>query len=173
MLKVDQPQLITERLVLRKLGITDWEVVQFLRSDSGVNRYVDRPETPTKEEAIAFIEKICDGIDNRRCYYWVLCTKDNPEMIGSICLWNFALDVTSAEVGYDLHPTHQGKGYMKEALEAICNFSFDILQLTHIEAYTHKDNIASRKLLEKQGFILQEGKTDPGFPHNIVYRLAP
>lgn len=85
-------------------------------------------------------------------------------MIGSICLWNFSTDRKYAEVGYDLSQEFQGLGIMAESLKAVLDFGFNILSLGTIEAYTHKHNEPSRKLLIKHGFELIKDKTDE---HNI------
>jgi len=60
---------------------------------------------------------------------------------------------------------------MSESLEAICNFGFEKLALTAIEAYTHRLNDPSKKLLRKHGFQLSHDKTDPENEDNLVYTL--
>ena len=60
-----------------------------------------------------------------------------------------------AEVGYDLNPIFQRKGIMSEALNKVINFGFNELGLDNIEAYTHIQNENSKKLLEKNGFIVK------------------
>ncbi|WP_298508869.1 GNAT family N-acetyltransferase [uncultured Kordia sp.] len=165
------PEIQTERLLLKRLGNADWEIISFLRSDKTVNEFVKRPSAETKEKALAFIEKINNGIDNQLLYYWKITEKDASEMIGSICLWNFSEDKKTAEVGYDLHPKHQGKGIMNETLKGIIEFGFQKLNLDLIEAYTHRQNESSKKLLKKNGFTLIEGKIDPDNADNSVYEL--
>ena len=68
-------------------------------------------------------------------------------MIGTISLWKFSEDKKTAEVGYDLNPVFHNKGIMTEALNCVLKYGFTQLQLDKIEAYTHKENQASRKLL--------------------------
>lgn len=71
-------------------------------------------------------------------------------------MWNFSKDNKKAEVGYDLNPLFQRKGIMSEALKSILGFGFNNLNLDKIDAFTHKKNESSKKLLEKNGFILLE-----------------
>ena len=165
------PQIKTERLLLRKLKQSDWEMISYLRSDKNVNEFVKRPNANSKEKAFEFISKTNKGIDNRHLYYWIITEKNNDKMIGSICLWKFSKDHKTAEVGYDLSPDFQRKGIMNESLKIVLEFGFNNLSLDLIEAYTHRKNENSKKLLERNGFILIEDKKDENNPDNIVYQL--
>ena len=160
------------RLQFRSLNENDWELISFLRSDAQVNAYVDRPTAETKEKALAFIHKITEGCSQGQFYYWAICKAESQEMIGTICLWNFSVDQSIAEIGYELHPKHQGKGYMSEALETVISFGFESLELQTIEAYTHKNNLGSSRLLKKHQFDVLANKKDPYQPDNIVYALS-
>ena len=92
------------------------------------------------------------GIDEGKWYYWAITPKGNPQLVGTICLWNFNKTRTVAEIGYELHPAHQGKGIMQPAIETVVNFAFETLGLETVIAVTHNQNLASIKLLEKHGF---------------------
>ncbi len=165
------PEIITERLLLRRLVESDWDVISYLRTDKEVNKFVERPSAETKEEALKFINKIHKLIDKQTSFYWAITEKNNNQMIGSICLWNFSKDRKIAEVGYDLSPKFQGKGIMNESLKSIIEFGFKNLNLDLIEAYTHKRNVNSKKLLERNRFKLDMGKKDEHNQDNIIYKL--
>jgi len=170
------PHLTTERLLLRKLSLDDAEEIFVLRSDDVVNKYLDRPKTNDIDEAIAFINKVNIGVANDNWLYWVICFKDNPKLIGTICLWNLNEEENKAEVGYELNPEYQGKGIAKEALSCIIKFGFSTMHLDKIEAYTHKENLASTRLLEKFNFTRdphEESKIDFNVenPNTVVYSL--
>lgn len=165
------PELKTERLFLRRLEQYDWEMISYLRTDKTVNRFVKRSGAETKEKALDFIRRIDEGIDSGGSFYWCLTERDQSEMIGSICLWNFSKDRKKAEVGYDLSPEFQGKGIMNEALCKIVEFGFNTLNLDLIEAYTHRENSSSKKLLERNQFKLMEGKIDKENLDNLLFAL--
>ena len=171
MTKNNFPKIQTERLLLMRLENSDWKMISFLRSDKNVNEFVKRPSAETKEKAQAFIEKINTGIDNRNFYYWKITERNKNKMIGSICLWNFSKDYKTAEIGYDLSPNYQRKGIMNESLKNVTEFGFQRLNLDLIEAYTHRQNKRSKKLLEKNGFNLVQGKKDKDNADNIIYEL--
>lgn len=165
------PEIKTERLLLRKLKPADWEMISYLRSDKDINEFVKRPSAESKEKAMEFISKINDGINNQSLYYWTITEMNNIKMIGSICLWNFSKDKKIAEIGYDLSPKFQGKGIMNESLKNTLEFGFKNLHLDLIEAYTHKKNESSKKLLKRNGFTLVKGKKDKHNLDNIIYEI--
>ncbi|MBJ6367225.1 GNAT family N-acetyltransferase [Snuella sedimenti] len=169
--KNNLPEIKTERLLLRRLHPSDWQMISFLRSDKKVNKFVKRSSAESKSKALEFIEMINEGIDSRNLYYWVVTEKNRNEMIGSICLWNFSQDNTIAEVGYDLVPKFQGKGIMSESLQSILSFGFKELNLKAVEAFTHKRNMPSRALLESNGFKIILGKIDEDNVDNLVYEI--
>ena len=93
-------------------------------------------------------------------------------LVGTICLWNFSDDKKTAETGYELMPSYQGKGIMDEALGEMINYAFGKLKLHAIDAFTHRENKASAKLLEKQGFNLIVERKDEEVPDNIIFQLS-
>lgn len=156
------PKLDTERLVLRQLTIADAGPIAALRSNAAVNQYLARPKSTSPEEAIQFIDKINLNISNNTALYWVIALKENEVLIGTICLWNFNPEELTAEIGYELLPDFQGKGFMQEALQAVINYGCHTLQLKTITAYTLTENKASIKLLEKNNFIWATQNSEEG-----------
>lgn len=153
------PQLMTERLLLRRLSEADAHDILVLRSDEQVNQFLDRPACIDLEAAQSFIAKIEKGIINKESLYWVITLKGNDKLIGTICLWNFEADKMQAEVGFELFPGFQGKGIMGEALSEVLAFGFKELKLKTITALTNPGNLTSIKLLEKAGFLADSDYT--------------
>lgn len=165
------PKIKTKRLLLRELKQSDWEVISYLRSNLDVNKFVKRPSAETKKKALEFISKISNGTKKQNFYYWCVSEKSNIEMIGSVCLWNFSKDKKTAEIGYDLNPKFQRKGIMNEALKSVLKFGFKNLKLETIEAFTHNENVSSKKLLERNKFKLIQERKDEHNKDNIIYEL--
>jgi len=165
------PEFETRRLILRMPALNDWPEILFLRSDSVVNKYIQRPierQTNTKDDALKFIERMQHQGQLNTSFYWSICLKNNPKTIGTICLWNFTKDSSSAELGYDLNPDFHGKGIMSEALDLIVNFGFNELNKNSIEAFTHQNNRSSINMLERKGFQLNLSRKDE---HNALNRI--
>lgn len=165
------PRLSTDRLELRQLADSDDEAIFLLRSDDLVNTYLDRKKDTTLEDSRAFIKKINEGIAGNQWIYWAITLKDQPNLVGTICLWNFTADNSKAEIGYELIPQYQGKGYMHEALDKIIQYAFHTLRLDSLDAYTHKQNRASSKLIEKHSFKADPDRKDPENADLQIYTL--
>jgi len=146
------PTLETKRLHLRPLTLQDDREIFWLRSDEKVNQYIDRQRATSLEDAREFIQNIQEGISKNESLYWAISLKNESSLIGTICLWNFYKEENRAEIGYELLPSFQGKGFMQEAFERVIGYGFDVLQLQTIEAWTILTNHNSAKVLERNRF---------------------
>lgn len=166
------PKLETKRLILRKLEKCDKAEIFRLRSNDKVNKFIDRPKQKSINEASVFINKINKGVKNNEWIYWAITLKDHPKLIGTICLWNFSTTKVIAELGYELNPSLQGKGIMNESLLNVIEYGFNSIGLDIIEAYTHKKNNHSTKLLIKNGFEQDIEQRDTENLNNIIFTLV-
>lgn len=146
------PDLTTSRLLLRQLVAADSQILFRLRSDEGVNRYLDRPLAQSEKDATEFITTINEKIARHELLYWAILCKG--AWAGTICLFNLSKNTSGAEIGYELLPAFQGKGIMQEVLPAIIAFARQQLALKTIDACTHHQNVASIKLLLRFHFML-------------------
>ena len=149
------PIIETERLTLRKIEESDSNAILFLLSDKTINKFSKRPEDRGKiniSDTIKHIQKINKETENNQSIAWGIALKDSKGIIGTICLWNFSENYKNAEIGYNLKPTFQRKGFMSEALNAVIEFGFAELKIARIVAYTHNQNERSKKLLARNGF---------------------
>src|SRR5450432_1437881 len=165
------PILHTPQLKLRQLTNDDRVALFKLRNDESVSRFISRARQKDEKEAAGFIERINSDIAAGRLIFWAVCLNTDSSLIGSICLWNFSTDEKTAELGYELLPEYQAKGLMTEAVQSVTNFGFSSCLLDTMEAYTHRVNQRSKKLLIKFGFELVPGKTDPDNLNNTIYIL--
>ncbi len=161
----------TQRLQLKEIQEYHAEDILKIRSNEITNRFVKRNSPKNNYDALQFILTIKERIQNNQAFYWGISLKDQPNLIGTICLWNFSEDRMVAEVGYELLPDYHRNGIMSEALKAVLNVAFNDLHLQEIVAMTHKLNENSKVLLLKHGFMLEDGRNDEGVPENLVFSL--
>ncbi|MBK0402472.1 GNAT family N-acetyltransferase [Adhaeribacter sp. BT258] len=145
--------LHTERLLLREVQETDAPEIFIFRSDDRIMQYLDREKLNSETEALEFIGKYKKAIHENEGINWGICLKDSDKLIGTIGLWRFIKANHRAEIGYSLHPDFWNKGLMREAMQAVLDYGFQTLKLHSIEANINPKNEASRKLLEKHGFV--------------------
>ncbi|WP_250278255.1 GNAT family N-acetyltransferase [[Clostridium] colinum] len=83
--------------------------------------------------------------------------KKNNKVIGSISLSKDKLrsGVNSKCLGYVLSKDYWGKGIMTEAVKKIVQYCFVTLDLDILSVSHFKDNIASKRVIEKNGFIYE------------------
>ena len=82
---------------------------------------------------------------------WMIELKDGTH-IGESCFKGLS-ENGIAEIGYGILDEYQNQGYATEAVEAILEWAFQDSRVTAIEAETEEGNIASKRVLEKCGFI--------------------
>jgi ribosomal-protein-alanine N-acetyltransferase len=161
------PILTTERLTLRQLVINDEQEIFTLRSDSEINKYLDRQISNTIDDARDFINKITRSDS----LYWAITLSDKNVLIGTICLFGFSDENYKCEIGYELLTNFQGQGIMKEAVEKVIDYAFNTIKVKKIEAFMHRDNLSSIKLLEKFSFR-NSNEPDNTNPDLICYYLT-
>ncbi|MGF7118890.1 GNAT family N-acetyltransferase [Methanobacterium oryzae] len=90
---------------------------------------------------------------NNNCFFAITV---NDEAVGGIGLTlGEDIERISAEVGYWLGEEYWGKGITSLALKGIIDYGFNSLKLERIFAVPLENNIGSRRVLEKNGFVLE------------------
>lgn len=161
------PILTTERLTLRQPVPNDEQEIFTLRSDIEINKFLDRQKSNTIDDARDFIGKITKSDS----LYWAITLSGKNILVGTICLFGFSDENDKCEIGYELLTNFQGQGIMKEAVEKVIDYAFNTLKVKKIEAFMHRDNQSSKKLLEKFLFC-NSNVPDKANPDLIGYHLA-
>lgn len=65
------------------------------------------------------------------------------------------IERVSAELGYWLGESFWGRGIMSEAVRAMTRHAVETFQLTRVFAVPFESNVASHRLLEKAGYLLE------------------
>ncbi len=165
------PVLATERLTLRQLVIDDDQEIFTLRSDSEINKYLDRPPSNTVEDARNFINKVNENVSKNVSLYWAITLGNSNKLVGTICLFSFSDETKNCEIGYELLTNFQGQGIMKEAVEKVIDHAFNTIRVQKIEACLHRDNQRSISLLEKLSFK-NSNVPDETNPELVCYYLT-
>ena len=99
---------------------------------------------------------------------WMIELKDGTH-IGDLCFKG--LDPEGiAEIGYGILVEYQGQGYATEAVQAAVDWAFQHPKVMVLEAETTPENTASKRVLEKCGFIAN-GKIGEEGPRFTLKRL--
>lgn len=90
---------------------------------------------------------------------------DSDELVGDVGLF-LSEDGASAEVGFTLEPSSQGRGLAALAVRAALQLLFAATRATRVLAITDERNLRSIKLLERVGFEFVESR-------QAVFRAEP
>ncbi len=148
--------LLTERLLLRPIEAErDLLPMHAYRSIPEVCRYVPFvPGTPEQlAERLADPERTRSVIDAEgQVASLVIELRATGEVVGDLVLfWHSDSDL-HAEVGYVLHPDHEGHGYAAEGTRALLGLAFDHAGAHRVTARLDERNTASARLLARLGF---------------------
>ncbi|MBK7093964.1 MAG: GNAT family N-acetyltransferase [Saprospiraceae bacterium] len=145
--------LITERLLIRPVEMTDADALFKYRSDRKSNKYQGWiPET--LQDAKDFINTaISNKIDIPDTWFQlVIIIRSGSIMIGDIGIHFLNSDNCQVEIGYTLDKNYQHKGYATEGLNVIIDFLFNILNKHRITASIDPRNKSSISLVKRMGF---------------------
>jgi RimJ/RimL family protein N-acetyltransferase len=147
--------LYSDRLKLRNLQDKDWANFLRLHLDDNINQYI---------HAIESESAILAKFEQRNAQWefgsgdWlslVIERIDNHEFVGLIGFKCDDAQLRRAEVGYLIAPEQQRLGFASESLQAITDWGALQFSMHKYIGVCAQDNIASRKVLEKVGFILE------------------
>ncbi|MBF4691934.1 GNAT family N-acetyltransferase [Fusibacter ferrireducens] len=86
-------------------------------------------------------------------FYMYVIRDEKDAFIGRINLQMIRSENSiKAELGYRVDFNEQGKGYTSQAIKLILKAAFELYKVDEVIAGTSKENIASQRVLEKNGF---------------------
>lgn len=77
-----------------------------------------------------------------------------------------------SEIGYYLLQEVYSKGIMTEAVRQICEIAFEKLDIVRITGMVYEPNIASKKVLERNNFLLEGVMKQAVIKNNNIYDLC-
>ncbi len=140
----------TERLKLRPLTGADYDALYAYQSREDVTRLLYwGPRTPDEvrealERKIASVAISTEG----DVIALGVVLKDTGELIGDFVLEFVSQEHRQGEIGYIIHPDHQGHGYATEAGRELLRIAFEDLKLHRVVGRTRA---AQRRLVARAG----------------------
>jgi len=150
------PILQTERLLLRPLKLEDAEhIFKSWSSDPETVKYMQWDVHTSINDTERWLSAEEEAIESDENYTWGFELKNTRSLIGSggIC-YNTLYNMF--EIGYIIMRQYWGQGITSEAVKRIIAFAKEELGLKMLYAKHAKDNPASGRVLQKQGFVYQK-----------------
>lgn len=149
------PRMETERFLLRQIEASDAQEVFHYFSQDEVMKYYDLDVLKDISEARKIIDNWQKRYHKNEGLRWGIATKKDNKIIGSCGYHNWEKEHFKAEIGFEVTPEFWRAGVMTEVLEPILKHGFEKMDLHRIEALYDPENIASRRTLEKAGFVYE------------------
>jgi RimJ/RimL family protein N-acetyltransferase len=176
-----QPQIRTERLLLRPWRAEDRAPFAVMNADPAIMEHF--PETLSREKSDALAERIDSDIQRLGYGFWAAEIPGEASFIGFVGI--IAADDNmpfspAIEIGWRLAKEHWGRGLASEGARAAAAFGFRELGLDQIVALTAAVNLRSRRVMERLGMHRDPAEDflyptlaadDPIAPH-VLYRLT-
>lgn len=150
MLRPEYP-IETARLLLRPYREADVDVLHDIQSRPEVVRYLYW-EPRTREQVEKVIRESSDQIDGEGgALTLAIQPRGSDTMVGDVVLMYHSEVHRQGEIGYVLHPDHQGHGYATEAAREMLRLGYEQLGLHRVIGRLEARNSASAAVLERLG----------------------
>ncbi len=141
--------LKTDRLIIRKFEESDaLEVFNGYINQEKFLYYANKKKMNLKE--VEDLMKKISSSYNDSVYNWVIAKHDTKEIVGSI---NLKVQGNDVLFNYAIDDRFSSNGFMTEALIAVRDFALNKLHVDRIFGGCVKENVASRRVMEKSEFV--------------------
>jgi RimJ/RimL family protein N-acetyltransferase len=143
----------TDRLRLRPFAEADLDALANILARPDVMEYLyEEPRTRSEVAAVLERQMAMNHLSHQGDNLMLAIEeRESGSLIGSVNLVWRSQEHQQGEIGYTLHPDHQGRGYASEAARAVLAFGFHDMDLHRICGVCDERNRRSRQLMERLG----------------------
>ena len=153
----------SDRLYLRPTTEEDAALVLAILTAPKALKFIGDRNLHSEEDAREYIrQRTLTQLRERGYANYTLVTKETGTKVG-VCGLYVRPDLELIDLGYALHPEHEGQGYAREASKRIMQAAKERFGQLKLSAITHGENTASIKVLEALGFTHLGQKTVAGY----------
>jgi ribosomal-protein-alanine N-acetyltransferase len=162
----------TARLVASRLTETDLpELLQLLRDPKVAATLSLTGQPPSEDEVRAGLIEAIGHWELHDFGLWLLHDRSDGRLVGRGGLQHtFLRGLDEVEVAWAIVPERWGNGLATELARAAIDAAFGALSLPEVIAYSLSGNHASRRVMEKCGFLLVGPFESEGVTQ-VLYRL--
>ena len=143
--------LETPRLLFRPFQLTDAPVAHPWLTDGEIMRFMPTGQDYTMDQVEARITRYITHQQQHGYSRWLMIDRASGEAIGDAGLL-YLPATQETELGYRLIKPRWGQGLATETAAAWLQYAFDELGLPEVIAFSHPDNVASVRVMQKNGF---------------------
>jgi RimJ/RimL family protein N-acetyltransferase len=143
----------TKKLYLRELTLSDQSDLARVLSDAESMAHYPHPFSAS--EVAGWIRWNLANYKTHGHGLWAVIRREDGAFLGDCGLTMQEIEGQRLpELGYHIIKEYWGNGYAGEAAAACIAYAFDDLGMDAIYSYTTPDNLASRRVAEKNGMVL-------------------
>ncbi|WP_137221605.1 GNAT family N-acetyltransferase [Shewanella sp. MEBiC00475] len=147
--------LYSDRLKLRNLQSNDWSDFLRLHFDGSINQYIRNIESES-DIISKFEQRKAEWLFETGDWLSLIIERiDTNEFVGLIGFRCDDEELRRAEVGYLIAPEQQGLGFATESLRTVTDWGALQFKMHKYIGLCAQQNTASRRVLEKVGFVLE------------------
>lgn len=146
-------KLETDRLILRRFVNEDAAAMyKNWASDKEVTKFLMWPAHSNQKISKSVTKEWVKQYRNESYYNWAIVLKDNgDEPIGDIAVVNMNEEISMVHIGYCIGRKWWNKGITSEALKAVMDYLFDVVEVNRIESRHDPKNPYSGMVMKKCG----------------------
>lgn len=146
-------RIVTDNLILRKFKEDDYqEMYDNWASNTNVANSAGWPVHNKMESTKKLVKMWVAEYKNDNVFNWIITDKKDKKAIGSITVVSKDLNNRVCEIGYNIGENWWNKGYGTEAIKYVIEYLFSLNIFDVITAACFDDNMASKRVLEKNNF---------------------
>jgi ribosomal-protein-alanine N-acetyltransferase len=160
----------TSRLLLARLSERDLGELCRMHRDARVMATLGgvRLDADTRK----FARQLIAHWDTHGFGYWSIREAGTGRFVGRGGLRHVTIEGRpEVEVAYALLPQYWGRGLGTELAKEAVRVGFEVLERPDLVSFTLPTNAASRRVMEKAGFVYERDVRYAGLPH-VLYRLS-
>jgi ribosomal-protein-alanine N-acetyltransferase len=151
----------TERTTLTLLQESDLPEMTAMAQEPDTFRYIRKLRIMTPGEYQMFLQLKIDQIRLKTGCHWAARLKSDGSWLGAVNL-NPIGGTPRLQIGCQLKRQYWGQGFASELLGRVLEFAIRDFGLKQVYGVFEKENIVSRRLLAKLGFLWMEDLVEQG-----------
>lgn len=142
----------TERTIFSVLEEKDLPDMTVMAGEPDTFRFIKKLRVMTAEEYQRFLRLKLEQIRLKTGYHWAVRLKEDGSFVGAVNL-NPIGGTPRLQIGCQLKRQYWGQGFASELTKRVLEFAIGEAGLKEVYGVFEKENIVSRRLLAKLGFV--------------------
>jgi uncharacterized membrane protein/RimJ/RimL family protein N-acetyltransferase len=166
------PEMQTKRTTLTLLHESDLPAMTAMAQEPETFRYIKKLSVMTDNEYQEFLRLKLEQIRLKTGYHWAVWLKKDGRFVGAVNL-NPIGGTKRLQIGCQLKREFWGQGFATELTGRVLKFAIREAGLKEVYGVFEKENIVSRRLLDRLGFAWIEDLSEQGVEAEVHRYVVP